>query len=126
VSRRYLTAKRQAEAAIDAMGIEAVHLRPGLVYGPGRAVPAAVVATLRGLASLPLVGRWGSSARALPVEVVARAAVRAALTPGLRGFLDPWMIEKMGAPAAAEAERDEHQREAEQAARRLAAQAAAA
>lgn len=92
----YLAAKRRAEAEIARLPLRFAILRPGLVYGAGRPVslPAALVVGLA--AKLPVVGAMASEARPLPVETVARAAIRAATDSSVRGILDIGTIERLG------------------------------
>lgn len=95
----YLSAKRRAEAEIARLPLRFVALRPGLVFGAGRPVslPAAFVIGLA--AKIPRVGSAAREARPLPVETVARAAVRAATDAGVRGVLGIGAIERMGRAA---------------------------
>ena len=98
ISRDYIDAKRRAEEAAAKLRLRSVFLRPGFVYGAGRAVsvPAAVVMKL-GLALLPFLRPKLGGSRPIPVAVVARAALRAALDPAVSGVLDADGIERLGA-----------------------------
>ncbi|HEX8358743.1 MAG TPA: NAD-dependent epimerase/dehydratase family protein [Longimicrobium sp.] len=97
VGAGYLRAKRSAEARIQELGVRAVFLRPGFVFGAGRlaSLPAAAVIQLAG--HLPFVGAAAREARPLPVEIVARATLRAAADASVRGVLDVDAIERLGA-----------------------------
>lgn len=96
VSREYLRAKRRAEREIAALPLRSAFLRPGFVYGPGRRasyLPAALMTVAR---AVPFVAAWVHPMRALPVGVVARAALRAATEPGIAGVVDTDAIERLG------------------------------
>jgi uncharacterized protein YbjT (DUF2867 family) len=97
VGSGYITAKRRAEEAILATVARPVIFRPGFVYGPGRLVsyPAALGVTVGML--IPGVRRIALGSRPLAVAVVARAAVRAAGDPTVRGIVDIAGIERLGA-----------------------------
>jgi uncharacterized protein YbjT (DUF2867 family) len=92
----YITAKRRAEAAIFASGPRGVALRPGFVYGPGRAVSCAVFAMMKAALLVPGVRRSLRGSRPVRVEVLARAALRVAADPSIAGIVDMEGIERLG------------------------------
>ena len=97
VSDRFRAAKRRAERELAAQygALRTVVLRPNLVYGPRRTGSATMAGLLRqtpGFAS-PYASAEG---RPLPVELVAAAAVQAAVTPTLEGTLSVPQIEDLG------------------------------
>ncbi len=96
VGRGYIDAKRRAEEHIQRLTPRAVFLRPGFVYGTGRlpSLPAAALIHLAGY--LPAVGAAARASRPLPVETVARAAVRAATDAAIRGVQNVDAIERLG------------------------------
>lgn len=93
----YLAAKRRAEREVLGSGLRGTVLRPGFVYGRRRVVSLPAAALLRVAARLPVVGPRAREGRPLPVERVARAALRAALDPEVGGILDAAAIEALGA-----------------------------
>jgi len=92
----YLAAKRRAERAVLECSFRGVVLRPGLVYGRGRRVSVPVAALLRAVALVPVLGAKARLARPVPVERLARAAVRSALDLRVAGILGPAAIEGLG------------------------------
>ena len=85
----FLSAKRRAERALheEYPALRTVSLRPNLVYGtrqPGTSTLAAVLNQLRSASPHPYATEDG---RPLPVEYVAAAAVKAAVTPTMEGRL---------------------------------------
>ena len=98
ISPDFLAAKRRAEHEVPTQYSElrTVSLRPNLVYGPRRGGSSTIAAVLN---QLP-VGVAGGYAEAdghpLPVELVAAAAVHAALTPMLKGTLTVPQIADVG------------------------------
>ncbi|HEV2147755.1 MAG TPA: NAD-dependent epimerase/dehydratase family protein [Longimicrobiaceae bacterium] len=97
LAESYLSAKRRAEAEVLGSPFRGVVLRPGFVYGPRRRISQAAGVLLRAAARVPIVGGAARAVRPLAVERVARAALRAALDPGVRGVLDIDAIEALGA-----------------------------
>lgn len=93
----YITAKRRAEEAVLGRDLRGVVLRPGLVYGPGRAPSVPVAMLMRLGMHVPGVRGLVLPNRPLPVETVARAAVRAAAASSFGGVLDVDAIEQLGA-----------------------------
>lgn len=92
----YLSAKRGAEEEILRLPLRPVVLRPGLVYGTGR-LPSLAAALGVGIgAMVPVLGRAARESRPLAVETVARAALRAATDPSIRGVQDVDAIERLG------------------------------
>ncbi|MET0400547.1 MAG: hypothetical protein ABW277_27400 [Longimicrobiaceae bacterium] len=92
----YIAAKRRAEREVLGCAFRGVVLRPGFVYGPRRGFSAPAAALLRAAARVPVLGAGARRARPLPVERVARAALRAATEPGVRGVLEVDAIEALG------------------------------
>ncbi len=92
----YLAAKRRAERAVLGCSLRGVVLRPGLVYGRGRIVSAPAAALLRAVGLIPVLGAKARLARPVPVERLARAAVRAALDSRFAGILGPAAIDALG------------------------------
>ena len=75
----YPTAKRAAEAAVRDSGLSMTVLRPSFIVGPGRAAPKAIDLLW---APVRLFARgWADDIRSIDVEVLARAALRVALSP---------------------------------------------
>jgi NADH dehydrogenase len=96
VGEGYIRGKRRAEGRIQELGLRAVILRPGFVYGAGRlpSLPAAAVMKLAAL--LPVVGAAARESRPVTVETLARVALRAATDEGVRGVVDVGGIERLG------------------------------
>jgi uncharacterized protein YbjT (DUF2867 family) len=97
VSDRFLAAKRRAERELPAQydALRTAVLRPNLVFGArrrGSATLAGILHRMPGAAS-PYASTEG---RPLPVELVAAAAVHAAVTPTLEGTLSVDQIEDLG------------------------------
>jgi nucleoside-diphosphate-sugar epimerase len=94
----FLTAKRRAERQISDRHPElrAVNLRPNLVYGPHRRGSATIAAVLEQLPEGSAGGYAAGDGHPLPVELVAAAAVHAALTPTLTGTLAVPQIADLG------------------------------
>ncbi|MFB6249746.1 MAG: NAD-dependent epimerase/dehydratase family protein [Salinibacter sp.] len=97
VSDRFRAAKRRAERELAEQygALRTAVLRPNLVFGPQRTGSATLAGVLRqtpGVAS-PYASAEG---RPLPVELVAAAAVHAAVTPTLEGTLSVPQIEDLG------------------------------
>jgi nucleoside-diphosphate-sugar epimerase len=97
VSDRFRAAKRRAERELAAQygALRTAILRPNLVYGPRRTGSATMAGLLQ---QTPAVASPYASAegRPLPVELVAAAAVQAAVTPSLEGTLSVPQIEDLG------------------------------
>ena len=97
VSGRFLAAKRRAERELTEQydALRSVVLRPNLVYGPGRRGSATLAAVLE---QGPSFGDGYASVegRPLPVELVAAAAVHAAVTSTLEGTLSVPQIADLG------------------------------
>jgi len=99
VGAGYIQAKRRAEDRIHRLAPRAVILRPGFVYGTGR-LPSLPLAALIQLATyLPVVGAGARGSRPLPVDTVARAALRGATDAAVQGVLDIDAIERLGGSA---------------------------
>lgn len=96
IPESYITAKRRAEKAVLAARLRGVVFRPGLVYGPGRAVAALPAMMVQLATRLPIVGAKARESRPLRVETVARAAVRAAEDASVAGVVDIDAIEGLG------------------------------
>jgi uncharacterized protein YbjT (DUF2867 family) len=98
VPPRFLDAKRWAEHELGEQypSLRQVVLRPNLVFGPGRPGSAAIAAALRQCPGGIAGGYARRHGRPLPVEVVAAAAVHAAVTPTLRGPLSVDQIDDLG------------------------------
>ena len=96
VGEGYITGKRRAERRIQELGLRAVILRPGFVYGAGRlpSLPAAAMMKLAGW--LPFVGTAARESRPVALETLARVALRAAADAGVRGVVDVDGIERLG------------------------------
>ena len=85
----FLSAKRRAEREVPDRHPElrTVNLRSNLVYGPRRRGSATIAAVLDQLPEGSAGGYAAGNGHPLPVELVAAAAVHAALTPTLTGTL---------------------------------------
>jgi uncharacterized protein YbjT (DUF2867 family) len=97
VASRFLAAKRRAEREIPRRfpALRWVSLRPNLVFGPGRPGSASLAALLR--AARGLAGPYSTlRGRPLPVEVVAAAAVHAAVEPSVEGVLNVDQVDDLG------------------------------
>lgn len=92
----YITAKRRAEREVLGCAFRGVVLRPGFVYGARRGISLPASTLLRVAARVPVLGAGARQARPLPVECVARAALRAATDPQVRGILEVDAIEALG------------------------------
>jgi len=98
VSGRFLAAKRRVEQEVPGRypSLRFVSLRPNLVFGPGRVGTGTIAAALN---QLPLPSSHGyatKAGRALPVQLVAAAAVQAAVTTTLEGTLSVDQIADVG------------------------------
>jgi nucleoside-diphosphate-sugar epimerase len=98
VPHNFLAAKRRAERTLHEQysALRTVSLRPNLVYGPqkrGTPTLAAVLTQLEGIRPHPYASVEG---RPLPVELVAAAAVQAAVTPTVEGILTVPQIDDVG------------------------------
>lgn len=98
VPYEFLSAKRRAERTLHEQyaDLRTVTLRPNLVYGPqktGTATLAAVLNQLQRARPHPYASVEG---RPLPVELVAAAAVQAAVTHTMQGVLTVPQIEDVG------------------------------
>ena len=98
VSQRFLSSTRRGERALHEQypDLRTVSLRPNLVYGArqsGTSTLAAVLNQLQDIRPHPYASVEG---RPLPVELVAAAAVQAAVTPTLDGTLTVPQIEDIG------------------------------
>jgi nucleoside-diphosphate-sugar epimerase len=98
VPAAFLTAKRRAEREITDRhpGLRTVTLRPNLVFGPRRRGSASIAGVLEHLPAGVAGGYAERDGRPLPVELVAAAAVHAALTPTLSGTLTVPQIADLG------------------------------
>ena len=98
VPQGFLDAKRWAERELREQypSLRQVVLRPNLVFGPGRPGSAMIAAALNQLPRGTAGGYAAHEGRPLPVEVVAAAAVHAAVTPTLSGPLSIDQIEDLG------------------------------
>ncbi|HEX8696012.1 MAG TPA: NAD-dependent epimerase/dehydratase family protein [Longimicrobium sp.] len=96
VPAAYLAAKRRAEAAILAARPRPVVFRPGFVYGPGRPITYPAAALVRLGMLLPGLGRLARRARPIHVAAAARAALRAAADPAVRGVQDADAVVRLG------------------------------
>ena len=97
VSDRFRAAKRRAERELAAQygALRTAILRPNLVYGPRRTGSATIAGLLQ--QAPPVASPYASvEGRPLPVELVAAAAVQAAVTPSLEGTLSVFQIEDLG------------------------------
>ncbi|MFB6230600.1 MAG: NAD-dependent epimerase/dehydratase family protein [Salinibacter sp.] len=98
VPHNFLASKRRAERTLHEQysDLRTASLRPNLVYGDrqrGTSTLAAVLNQLKGVRPHPYASDPG---RPLPVEVVAAAAVQAAVTPTLEGILTVPQIDDVG------------------------------
>ncbi len=98
VSGDFLAAKRRAERELAEQfdALRTVVLRPNLVYGSGKRGSAIMAAALDQLPEGIAGGYADRAGRPLPVEVVAAAALHAAVTPTLDGTLTVDQIEDLG------------------------------
>jgi len=98
VSQRFVAAKRWAEHELAEQypSLRQVVLRPNLVFGPGRPGSAVIAAALQQLPRGTAGGYAAPEGRPLPVEVVAAAAIHAAVTSTLRGTLSVDQIADLG------------------------------
>lgn len=98
VHERFLAAKRRAEREIPAQypALRTVVLRPNLVFGLRRPGSATIAGALNQLPRGAAGGYAAGTGRPLPVEVVAAAAVQAAVTPTLTGTLSVDQIDTLG------------------------------
>lgn len=98
VPKEFLDAKRWAERELAEQypSLRRVVLQPNLVFGPGRPGSAAIAAALTQAPANIAGGYATPEGRPLPVEVVAAAAVHAAVTPTLSGTLSVDQIEDVG------------------------------
>ena len=98
VPQGFLDAKRWAERELREQfpSLRRVVLQPNLVFGPGRPGSAMIAAALNQLPRGTAGGYAAQEGRPLPVEVVASAAVHAAVTPTLIGTLSVDQIEDLG------------------------------
>ena len=98
VPQRFLDAKRWAERELAEQypSLRQGVLRPNLVFGPGRPGSAVIAAALRQCPGGIAGGYATRHGRPLPVEVVAAAAVHAAVTPTLSGTLSVDQIDDLG------------------------------
>ncbi len=91
--RSYIEAKRRAEREIAALPLRSAYVRPSFVYGPRR--PSGIpVGLLMNVAAGMLPLDYLRSNRALRVERVAAAVLRAALDPGVAGVIDIDTVER--------------------------------
>jgi uncharacterized protein YbjT (DUF2867 family) len=93
---RYIPSMRQAENEVLARDLDAIIMRPDLAYGPGRWSGRIFGAVLETMTAAGLFRETPPPFRPLPVEVVARAAVRALLAPEVTGILETDQIEVLG------------------------------
>jgi len=98
VPSTFVAAKRRAEREVPEQHPElrTVSLRPNLVYGPRRRGSAPIAAVLNQLPAGSAGGYAAGDGHPLPVELVAAAAVHAALTPTLSGMLSVPQIADVG------------------------------
>lgn len=94
----FLSAKRRVEREIPEQfpSLRVVSLRPNLVYGPGNRGSATLAAVLNRVPAWDVGGYASSDGHPLPVELVAAAAVHAAVTSTLEGTLSVAQIEDLG------------------------------
>jgi uncharacterized protein YbjT (DUF2867 family) len=95
VGEGYILGKRRAERRIQELGLRAVILRPGFVYGAGRLPSLPAAAAMKLAALLPVVGTAARESRPVAVETLAGVALRAAVDGGVRGVVDVGGIERM-------------------------------
>jgi nucleoside-diphosphate-sugar epimerase len=76
--------------------LRTVTLRPNLVYGPRRRGSTTIAAVLERLPEGSAGGYAAGDGHPVPVELVAAAAVHAALTPTLRGTLTVPQVADVG------------------------------
>eukprot|EP00123_Amoebidium_parasiticum_P010281 comp20004_c0_seq1/m.24490 comp20004_c0_seq1/g.24490 ORF comp20004_c0_seq1/g.24490 comp20004_c0_seq1/m.24490 type:complete len:149 (-) comp20004_c0_seq1:83-529(-) len=99
VDKRYITTKREAEAALQAMnGFDTVILRPGFMYSEDDIFTHNIGLSLRTTHAIlspflrPLTGKminWDElGLQALNVSTVGQAVVQAVLSPGCKGVFD--------------------------------------
>jgi nucleoside-diphosphate-sugar epimerase len=98
VSGRFIAAKRRAEREIPQAypDLRFVSLRPNLVFGPGRRGSATLAALLETAQPWTRFSYATPGGRPLPVELVAAAAVHAAVTPSVEGTLSVPQIDEFG------------------------------
>lgn len=98
VSQRFLDAKRWAERELVEQypSLRTVVLRPNLVFGPRRPGSAMIAAALEQLPRGSAGGYATRAGRPLPVEIVAAAAVHAALTSTLQDTLSVDQMADLG------------------------------
>src|ERR1700741_1641677 len=96
LSRAHIRAKRRAEEAILAAGPRPVILRPGIIYGRGRPASYVPAALLR--VGMVVPGGRGFARRwhPLPVGGAARAAIRGAGDPAVRGIVEADEVAGLG------------------------------
>lgn len=98
VSTDFLASKRRAERDLTEQfpSLRTVVLRPNLVFGPQRRGSAVMAALLNQLPESVMGGYAAHAGRPLPVELVAAAAVHAAITPTLDSTLTVDQIADLG------------------------------
>lgn len=98
VSEDFLAAKRRAERELvdQYPSLRTVVLQPNLVYGPRQRGSSVMAATLNQMPDGTAGGYANRAGRPLPVEVVAAAAVHAAVTSTLDGTLTVDQIADLG------------------------------
>lgn len=77
----YMENKLAAERFLQTLGLDLTILRPGLIYGPDKPETIAENAQIQQLLTDPVIGPHIWPTRPLPVESVAKVAVRACLEP---------------------------------------------
>ncbi len=96
--KTYLQSKRRAEQFLTTLGMNLVILRPSAIYGAERPESLKRKALMERLRRLPFIGWRMRDNKPLAVELVARAAVRAAIDDSITGLLKADEIERLGAP----------------------------
>ncbi len=95
--RGYMASKQQAEDFVQQNNPHWAVLRPAFVYGWGRLWSMVPGRGLRTLAQLPVLKGVLQEMSPLRVEVVAAAAMRAAIEPNVAGLLGVQEIARLGA-----------------------------
>lgn len=95
--RAYITSKQHAEDFVQRTNAHWAVLRPSFIYGWGRLWSMLPGRGLRTMAQLPVLKNYLAEVSPLRVEVVAAAALRAAVEPNVAGLLSVPEIARLGA-----------------------------